>query len=245
MYDLHCHLLPGIDDGPETVAESVALVRAAMADGITHAIVTPHIHNGRWDNDIASIGKAGRALGQALREQNIPLRLKAAAEVRLDAELPAMVKANRLLFLGYWEQHQILLLEMPHGRVLPGTDKMIAWLRKNHIIPMIAHPERNREIMKNPAKLKPLLKEGCLLQVTAGSLVGQFGEGAQRIAKALLDEDLITILASDAHNIKNRPPNLAAGYEEVARVVGDERADRLLHHNSRMIFESSISPYIH
>lgn len=244
MYDLHCHLLPGIDDGPATVADSVALVRAAVADGITHAIVTPHIHNGRWDNNVASIGKAARKLARALRDEGLSLQLKAAAEVRLDAELSAMVAAKKLLFLGYWEEHQILLLEMPHGRVLPGTDKMIAWLKQHNIIAMIAHPERNKEIMKHPAKLKPLLDEGCLLQVTAGSLIGQFGEGAYRIAKALLEEDLITILASDAHNLKNRPPNLAAAYEEVARQAGDKRADALLLHHPRMIFESSISPLI-
>jgi len=244
MYDLHCHLLPGIDDGPATVADSVALVRAAVANGITHAIVTPHIHNGRWDNDVVSIGNAAKKLAHALREENISLQLKAAAEVRLDAELPTMVTTNKLLFLGYWQKHQILLLEMPHGRVLPGTDKMIAWLKQHNIIPMIAHPERNREIMKHPAKLKPLLDEGCLLQVTAGSLIGQFGEGAHRIAKALLEEDLITIVASDAHNLKNRPPNLAAAYEEIALQAGEKRADTLLHHNPRMIFESSISPYI-
>ncbi len=239
MFDVHCHLLPGLDDGPETPEQSLALLRAAMLDGITHIIVTPHIHLGRWENDIASIGKAFQRLARHLPRQKMLQRITIAAEVRLDAEMLPLVAARRGPFLGRMDGYDVLLLEMPHGRILPGTEKMLRWLKQRGVLPMIAHPERNRAILKQPSRLQSLVDEGCLFQVTAGALVGQFGERAEQVARQMLERDLITVLASDAHNTRNRPPNLSAGYHRAKALVGEQKARQLVYTRPRALFESN------
>ncbi|WP_315983498.1 CpsB/CapC family capsule biosynthesis tyrosine phosphatase [Aliamphritea spongicola] len=117
MIDLHCHLLPGIDDGPASLEEAVELAAMAAADGITHAVATPHIHPGRYDNNIHSITPAYEALKNAIVERNIPLELGMAAEVRISVEMLAMIPTNQIPFLGEWEGRKVLLLELPHSHI--------------------------------------------------------------------------------------------------------------------------------
>ncbi|MEE4381933.1 MAG: CpsB/CapC family capsule biosynthesis tyrosine phosphatase [Pseudomonadales bacterium] len=228
MIDLHCHLLPGIDDGAPDLAATLALARHAVGAGITHAVVTPHIHPGRWDNERAGIEPLLDAVRAALTEAEIPLALAAGAEVRISAEILDWLPAGRLPFLGEHEGEPVLLLELPHGQVPPGTEKLVRWLRRQGVRPMIAHPERNRAIMRRPALLEPFLAEGCLLQLTAGAVAGRFGRSARRCAEGLLEAGVVTILASDAHNLKARPPELAEGRDAAARIVGAGAAERLV-----------------
>lgn len=241
MIDVHCHVLPGIDDGPDSLSGSVALARAMVADGVTHAIATPHIHTERWENDCESIANAWQGLCAELENNGVPLQLRFAAELRLDADLPDRIQNNRVPFLGSWNNYRVILLEMPHGQVPAGTDKVIAWLKQRNILALLAHPERNREIMRRPGKLQPLLDQGCLVQVTAGSLLGDFGENALLIAEKLLEADLITVLASDAHNLKNRPPKLSSGFETVKAKLGHQAAWQLVHLNPDVLFTSNAS----
>ena len=125
----------------------------------------------------------------------------------------------------------MLLLEFPHGEVPFGAEKLTGWLLQNNVIPMIAHPERNKGLMREPAKLKPFIEQGCLLQVTAGSVAGNFGEVAQDLAIQLLESNWVTILASDAHNVDHRPPVLTAGLAVAAEVLGADAAQRLVSDN--------------
>src|SRR6187399_2734259 len=117
MIDLHCHLVPGIDDGPQTLAESLAMARLAVADGITAARTTPHIHVGRYDNDQASIARAIDGLRAAIAAEGIALELSFAAEVRLDYDVLPMIEAGRVPFLGELDGYRVLLLEFPHSHV--------------------------------------------------------------------------------------------------------------------------------
>ena len=115
MIDLHCHLLPGIDDGPQTLDESLQLARIAVKNGITHSVVTPHILPGRYDNDSDSIAAVFERFREALRVEQIPLQVAMAAEVRLDPEIIGMIAENRVPFLGEINGYKIILLEFPHG----------------------------------------------------------------------------------------------------------------------------------
>ncbi len=231
MIDIHCHLLPGIDDGPPDMEAALELARQALADGVTHAVVTPHIHHGRWENSITGIQQGVAQFRQALREAAIPLALGYAGEVRIGPEILSMLPAKQIPFLGSWEGKQVMLLEMPHSHILPGTDKIVAWLLKQNVLPMIAHPERNKDVMRKPEKLKPLIEMGCLFQVTAGSVAGQFGEAAQERAEELLEQGVVTVLASDAHHVGRRPVNLSVGRDAAARLIGAEAAKILVHDN--------------
>ena len=235
MIDLHCHLLPNIDDGPDTPAETLRMCRMAAADGITHAITTPHIHPGRYRNTRASIAKECRKLQRALLKRNIPLQVGYAAEVRLTDEMMQQVEADEIPFYGEVEGYRIMLLEFPHGQIIPGSDKLVQWLLARKIRPLIAHPERNKQVMKDPNQLKPFIELGCWLQVTAGSVLGAFGERAQNIARQLLEADAVAVLASDGHNTGARRPVLAEACEHVSATYGEERAKRLLLHNPAAI----------
>lgn len=231
MIDIHCHLLPGIDDGPSTLAESVAMAKLAVVNGITHVVTTPHIHAGRWDNNASIIKTLATDFKRALLEENVPLFVGEAAEVRVGAEVMEQINRRKIPFLGRWEGKKVMLLEMPHSHIPVGIEQMVVWLIDRNILPMIAHPERNKDIHRRPEKIEPLIELGCLFQLTAGSVVGQFGQPSKQRAWELLERGVVTVLASDAHNLRRRPPELVAGRDIAADIVGVDEAFRLVMDN--------------
>lgn len=231
-------MLPGIDDGAENIDISLEMARMAVADGITHSVVTPHLHEGRWDNRKGDVGLFCNEYRQQLAEAEIDLKVSYAAEVRIGAEMLAWVAENEIPFLGEWEGDKVILLELPHGQIPPGADKLTAWLLKQQIRPMIAHPERNKFVLRDIEAIKPFVDQGCLLQVTAGSVAGQFGEPARERAIELLARGWVTILATDAHSVEWRPPNLAAGRMAASTVVGEEESWELVKHRPWKIASS-------
>lgn len=239
MYDLHCHLLPGVDDGADTEATALALARAAVADGITHAVLTPHMHPGRYENSLANLAPAfdqfRALLEREFRGQERSLKIALGAEVRLTDELPALLERGAIPFIGEWQGDRVILLELPHSHVPPGTDQLVQWLGKQGIRPLIAHPERNRDVLRNLARLGPLVQAGCLFQVTAGAVAGDFGPGAETRARQLLERDLVTVLATDAHHMERRPPVMSRGRDAAAAIVGEGRAWELVVDNPRSL----------
>jgi protein-tyrosine phosphatase len=228
MIDLHCHLLPGIDDGPDTLEEALELARMAVEDGITHAVVTPHVHPGRWENTRVDIAQHCADFRIELKEHSIPLSLGFAGEVRLTDELMEQVANDDIPFYGEVGGYQVMLLEFPHGHIIPGSEKLVAWLLDRNIRPLIAHPERNKQVMKEPARLLPFIEAGCWLQLTAGSLLGAFGERARQLSEQLMAQDMITVVASDGHNARARPPCLRQAYDHISEHYGEPRAQRLM-----------------
>ena len=227
MIDLHCHLLPGIDDGPATLEEALEMARIAVANGITEAYVTPHLHPGRWENDRPKIAAAVEAYRVAVVQAGIPLEIGYAAEVRLDYEILPLIEANRVPFLGTLDGFRVMLLEFPHSHVPVGADKFVAWLLAHNIRPMIAHPERNKDLMRDPARIEPFVKAGCLLQLTADSVAGGFGEVCALRAREFLERGWVSVLASDGHDTTDRPPRIAPGRDAAAAIVGAEAARQL------------------
>ncbi|SDJ66518.1 tyrosine-protein phosphatase [Microbulbifer yueqingensis] len=238
MIDLHCHLLPGIDDGARDLDQALRLARMAVDDGITHCVATPHIHPGRWDNSLDNISAVFREFRAALEGAGIPLQLGMAAEIRLSEEILTMVASGRVPFLGRWEGDRVLLLELPHSHIPPGVEQLIRWLQKQGIRPMIAHPERNKDVLRDFAKVLPLARLGCLFQVTAGAVAGDFGEGPMQRAHELLQQNLVTILATDAHHEVRRPPVLEKGRRAAEAVVGESVSWELVRHNPGRIAAS-------
>ncbi|MCX7166521.1 MAG: capsular biosynthesis protein [Rhodocyclales bacterium] len=240
MIDLHCHLLPGIDDGPEDLASALRLARHAVSSGIRVSVVTPHMHSGRYENRAANIRDAAQKFQRTLDAESIALQILSAAEVRLDHEILSWVAEEQIPYLGQWQGERVMLLELPHSHVPVGADKLVAWLRKQNIRPMIAHPERNKDIMRSIDKLLPLVQLGCLLQVTAGAVAGTFGEYAQVRAAELLARGWVTVLASDAHNMESRPPELEPGRAAAALIVGEEESWQLVRHRPAAIIGADL-----
>ena len=235
MIDLHCHFLPGIDDGANDIEQALALARHAAASGITHSVLTPHMHQGRYENDLQNIENVFNNFQAQLEEENINLKIGFAAEVRIVPEIMTWVEQGIVPFLGLWNNHDVVLIELPHNHIPAGTENMVRWLIARNIIPMIAHPERNKEVMSEPRKIIPLYNAGCLFQVTAGAVAGDFGEVSRLTAEQLLKDNFVTILASDAHNLKHRPPELEPGRRAAESIVGESASWDLVKTNPEEI----------
>lgn len=235
MIDIHCHVLPGLDDGAADSEQSLALARHAVADGITHIVFTPHIHPGMYDNNRRTIQAAFDAFQSVLRRHRLPLMAAMAAEVRICPEIPSMIQSDSIPMYVSASGKRTILLEFPHSHIPPGSDKMAAWLLGQGIGVLIAHPERNKDLMKNPDKLFPLIRSGCQLQITAASVSGSFGGAAQRAAEVLLQRGWVSVIASDGHNLAHRPPQLQEGVRAAAEIVGEQAANRMVRSHPRQL----------
>jgi protein-tyrosine phosphatase len=232
MADMHSHILPGVDDGAQTQEDAINLLRMAVKDGVMIQILTPHIDSQRYKkNTKALLESRFREFCDSVIEARIPIELHLAAEVRICQQIMPMVDADTIPWLGSWHGQKTFLLEFPLNSVPVGTDNLVRWLRNQSILPVIAHPERNRVFQKYPEKLQPLLDMECPLQINAGSITGQFGYSSKKFAQRLLKDDNVSVIASDCHNLSHRPPNLKQGTKAAAKLVGKEKAIEMVTSN--------------
>lgn len=221
MIDLHCHILPGIDDGAEDLEASLAMAKAAIKQGITHILCTPHHNNGRYENEKASIISAVTTLQAALDQRNLPLTLLEGQEVRVTGELITSLQQDQLLFTDITDTY--LLLEFPTMDVPAFSESLFFELRGLGKIPVIVHPERNVIFREDPNRLLPFLEMGCHAQLTAPSIVGVFGKKIQKVAKEMVAHNLVQMVASDAHGVDKRAFYLKEAYEEIEKDWGKEK----------------------
>jgi protein-tyrosine phosphatase len=211
LIDLHCHALPGIDDGPASVDEAVALLRAASVDGTTTVVATPHVSR-RWQNTPEVI-EAGVA---KLRDES-PVVLLAGAEVTHEMALRLDDGVLARLCLG---SSRCLLLETPlEPAIGPEFERCVDGLLERGYRVLLAHPERAPAIRDNPARLRALVDRGVLCSVTAGALAGGFGDAARWFGLELLRDGLVQSVDSDAHHATARPPGLTLGLRAAATVL--------------------------
>ena len=241
MIDIHCHFLPGIDDGARTMDGAIEMARAAYDDGVRLSIVTPHIHPGRYQNTARTISKSFAQFQGALLKAKIPLKLGMAAEVRLSPEIMQMIDRNEVPFLGELDGYRIMLLEFPHSHIPPGADKFVEKLLAMKIRPVIAHPERNKDVMRKYSKIEPFIKMGCFLQLTSSAVAGRFGKMSHRRSLQLLETDAFMMLATDAHNLKARYPELREGFEAAARHIGRSEARKLVFDHPMAVVRSQFA----
>ena len=220
MIDLHCHLLPGVDDGPPTLEASLALARRAREDGIATIAATPHVDWEHLGNDAARIGAGVRALQPEIDAAGVDLRVVPGAEVAHlraleldDAQLRALTLGG-----GPW-----LLLECPLSQAAaPGFVTAARVLAGRGHRLLLAHPERSPVFLRDPALLERLVEEGMLAQVTAGALTGRFGRTVRDLAVRLIERRAIHVVASDGHG-ESRPATIARELAEagIAPALGD------------------------
>jgi len=205
MIDIHLHILPGVDDGPETLQEALALAKVLVEEGIHSAVATPHYNDQFPQRNAAEIRGRVHDLQQTLDHHQIALRLFAGHEALIKPGLIEDIQAGRLATLN---GSRYLLLELWNNSWIPETERVIFELRAFGIIPIIAHPERYRPIQQDPCRLGSLPRQGALAQLTASSFLGIWGNTVRRTAETLLKKRLIHCIATDAHGLRKRPPGV-------------------------------------
>lgn len=225
MIDLHCHMLPGIDDGARDLATSLEMARMAVADGVSVVACTPHILPGLYDNAGPQIRRATQHLQQALQQEGIPLHLATGADVHMVPDLAAGLQSGRLLSLA---DSRYVLVEPPHHVAPVRLEDFFFNLLVAGYVPVLTHPERLSWIEVQYPAIQRMVRGGVWMQITAGSLAGNFGRTALKWANRMLDEGCVHILASDAHDTKVRTPVLSKGRDLAASRVGAEEGQHLV-----------------
>lgn len=236
--DIHCHCLPGLDDGPKTAEEAVRLCRALADDGIAVVVATPH-QLGRYDlaNSGRAIRQAVTSLRASLDVENIPLDVYPGADVRLDERILSLLGQGEVLTVCDAGTH--LLLELPHDTYIEPLP-VIKLLAARGVRVIVTHPERHDAVRRKPQLVGPWLQAGALLQLTAGSLIGTFGARAEEAAWRWLSAGNASFVATDAHDIERRPPCMTAAIEAIERRLGLEVARRVCVDNPAKVLRSAL-----
>jgi len=238
MIDLHCHILPGIDDGAKTMEESLAMAESAIADGITHVVATPHASS-EYSFDFARVRAARDDLQSRVDDR---LQLATGCDFHLNPENMAALRASPAQFCI--NQKDYLLVEFNEFSIPPAMDQALHHLQLAGLRPIITHPERNGILRAQPERLLRWVRAGCYAQITAGSLLGMFGTGAKSDSLAWLAQGLVHFVSSDAHNTSSRPLQLSSAREIVRSQFGEETAEAFFVINPLAAFEGRALPYV-
>lgn len=225
VIDLHCHILPGLDDGADNLSVSLAMARASVDQGVEVVACTPHILAGLYHNSGPAIRRATLQLQAALDAEGIPLRLVTGADVHMCRNFVPGLQSGQLLTLA---DTRYVLVEPPHHTAPPQLEDFFFDLVVAGYVPILTHPERLSWVPSRYETIKRLVRAGVWMQLTAGSLNGTFGRSSLYWAQRMLDEGIVHIVATDAHDAESRPPDLARGCECIERRVGGDEAQRLV-----------------
>jgi len=238
MVDIHCHLLPGLDDGPETMEESLEMAEMALSDGITHIAATPH------SNDVYPFdSERSQALCRELAERmGGRLNLTTGCDFHLSYENVEAATACPARFA--LNQKHYLLLEFADFSLPAFLDRALERLQAAGLKLIVTHPERNPLVRAAPERLRGWIDSGCSVQITALSLAGRFGPAAERAALGYLDRNWVHFVASDAHNVRGRPPRLRTAYDLVAARRGPQVARALFQDNPLAAWQGERLPWI-
>ncbi|WP_088052507.1 tyrosine-protein phosphatase [Virgibacillus dakarensis] len=219
MIDIHCHILPGIDDGARTTEDSLEMARAAVDQGIRTIIATPHHRNGKYNNVKKQILQDVTELKARLEVEKIPLTILPGQETRLNGDMVTSLQEDEVLPLN---NTAYVFIEFPTAHVPRYAKQMLFDLQVAGYKPIIVHPERNREIAEHPSILYEFVRKGALTQVTAASVCGKFGKTVQKLTHNLMEANLTHFIASDAHNTTTRGFAMQEAFREVQTRHGNE-----------------------
>jgi protein-tyrosine phosphatase len=231
MVDIHCHILPGLDDGPDSLDESLKMAEMAIEDGITHVVGTPHA-NDQFKFSPELVRGRRDELQQLLGDR---LQLATGCDFHLSFENLQDIHQNPQKYTI--NQKQYLLVELANFAIPPTMDDTLHHLQLEGLSPIITHPERNGLLRAQPERLYRWLHQGCFVQITAGSLLGRFGERTMHLVEKWLAEDRIHFFASDAHNLSGRPLRLKEACERTVALRGEEVAKALFQDNPLAAYE--------
>ncbi|WP_026691513.1 tyrosine-protein phosphatase [Alteribacter aurantiacus] len=217
MIDIHCHILPSLDDGPGSVDEAIEMAKAASATGIRTIIATPHHQHPHYTNTKQTILSHVDELNRQLQEHDVDVTILPGQETRIYGELLEDFEKNDILTLN---QGKYFFVEFPSSDIPRYSKRLLYDVQQQGLKPVIVHPERNQTVTKDPDKLYDFIQSGCLAQLTAGSITGDFGKKIKRLSEDLVEANLVHFIASDAHDTKRRPFRLSEAYDHIEHEFG-------------------------
>jgi len=231
--DIHCHCLPGIDDGPDTIAQAVGLCRMLAEEGFTTVVATPH-QLGRFEgsNEAAMVRESVDDLNETLINGGIPINIIPGGEVRVDERICRLLESDRILTLA--DGGKYLLLELPY-QVFIDIEPLLIELASMNIQPVIAHAELIAPLVARPEMVRKWLEYSTHLQITAASLVDHLGSEAQKAALNFIESGKATLVATDSHNTNIRRPRMRAAYELISTKFSEDLANLLCIENPSRI----------
>jgi len=232
VIDIHCHILPAIDDGPGDIEGSISMARIAADDGISRIVASPHF---KYDErpTIGDIRRSIAMLQEKVKEQNIPVQLLCGADIRLTYELINGIEKGDIPTVN---ESRYFLLELP-DLVPPNLDNFLFSAELRGLVPVITHPERNYSLLLSPEKIVALRGSGALFQLTAMSVTGEFGSQVKSFSHMLLKKGYADFVASDAHGSRRRRPVLSKAYREVSGILGKKNTERIFFENPSAVIE--------
>lgn len=234
MVDIHAHILPGLDDGADRSRTSLRMAELAAQSGVTDLIATPHSNQrGRFENYASeTLTERHLRLQELLRRENIELRLHLGMEVFATGDTAALLRDGKLLTLA---GSRYLLVEFGFRDDAYHMERILRDVQDAGAVPILAHPERYRALQVLPDILEDWVRAGVHLQINKGSLSGYFGREAHRLAVTMLEHDLASFVASDAHRANQRTPALREAYQWISSRYSERLADRLLRRNPQRV----------
>ena len=222
MFDLHSHVLPGLDDGAKTLDESLAMLRVAADDGIRGIAATPHSKDVQEADSLPLVLQHVETLNRLAHEERLDIKTYVGMENHLTADLPTLVSEGRAFPIN---GGRFILVELPFDRLPDYTDEVLDALIAQGLMPLIAHPERQTNIMADPSIMGGFVERGMLGQVTSTCILGRFGEEPRAVAETLLRQGWVHVISTDCHRPRGpRAPVMASAIPEAAKVVGGARA---------------------
>lgn len=237
MIDIHCHILPGVDDGPATLEESILMAREAVKEGVKTIIATPHHRNNKYENSKETILLNVSKLNGILDAESIPLNILPGQENRIFGEIIESYHKGEIQTLS---NTKYLFIEFPTSSVPRYAERLLYDIQVDGLIPIIVHPERNKELIENPNILYDLVKNGALTQVTAASIIGYFGKSIKKFSEQLIEHNLTHFIASDAHNIHNRSFKLLEANDKVESIFGNDYVHMFLENSINLIGDNVV-----
>jgi protein-tyrosine phosphatase len=235
MVDIHCHILPGIDDGAQDIETSSRMLKIAANEGTSHIIATPHFIHAAIDNNAAVVGKSHKELEKLAENENMDIKIYPGNEVFLSPEIPELIGKHQICTLN---GSYYILIEFPMMSIPVYTKEILYQLRLDGYTPIIAHPERYGEIAKDPNILNDFIERGALIQVNSTSLIGIYGDRIKRLSMTLLKHGMVHFVASDAHTCRGRSPKLKKCRGIVDSEMGREMSDTLFEINGFAVIEN-------
>ncbi|QNO14615.1 capsular biosynthesis protein [Alkalicella caledoniensis] len=241
IVDTHSHLIPAIDDGAKNMDETLEMCQIAEKENISKIIATPHFIRGEFFSTPRDVKDNVKNINKKLRELGIDVKIYSGHEVFIDPDIPKLLINGEINTLN---DSRYVLIELPMNGIPSYTEDTLYSIRLKGYVPVIAHPERNSEIINDPNILFRLIELGAVSQMTTFSLLGKYGERIQKVSEEMLRHNLVHLMATDAHTPRRRSPKIVEAQKRLVDMVGAQKANTIMANGERILQNQELEIFI-